>query len=241
MIALGLSLGSKMRKWSVGVVAAALVTHAVAPTLALACRENAMIVFDASGSMALFRDGRPKIEIAREAARAVLPDITRYRPTGLVTYSGGRGPACSDVKLRVAPKLNSSNAILAALRTVDPNGATPLSDSVELAADSLRRLGSPGIIVLVTDGLENCGQNACLLGQRLKGWGDLIRVHVISFYLHGRAVETINCLSEATGGTYATTNSLDGLRDALHKVLSCNRISALDASLSRPALPHPGR
>ena len=226
MYGLGLSGGIKARRWLAGVAVAACLTHAIAPTLAFACRENAMIVFDASGSMALFREGRPKIEIAREAARGVLPDVTRYRPTGLVTYSGGRGPACSDVKLQVAPTIGSASAILAALRTVDPNGATPLSNSVELAADALRRLGSPGIVVLITDGLENCGQNACVLGKRLRTWGDLIKVHVISFYLHGRKVETISCLAEATGGTYATTNSLEELREALHRVLSCNRISA---------------
>ena len=233
MLGFKLRDGARPRRWLVGVAVAASLTHAIAPTLAYACRENAMIVFDASGSMALFREGRQKIEIAREAARDVLPDVTRYRPTGLVTYSGGRGPACSDVKLQVPPKLGSASAILAALRSVDPNGATPLSDSVELAAHALRRLGSPGVVVLITDGLENCGQNACLLGKRLRTWGDLIRVHVISFYLHGRKVETISCLAEATGGTYATTNSLEGLREALHRVLSCNRISVLRQPVSR--------
>ena len=76
-----------------------LFANSIGTTFAWACRENAMIVFDASGSMALFREGRPKIDIAREAAGAVLPDVTKYRPTGLVTYSGGRGAACTDVKL----------------------------------------------------------------------------------------------------------------------------------------------
>ena len=70
----------------------ALALSPTATTAALACRENAMLVFDASGSMGLYREGRPKINLAREAAASVLPDVTGYRPTGLVTYSGEGGP-----------------------------------------------------------------------------------------------------------------------------------------------------
>lgn len=194
--------------------------------LAWACRENAMLVFDASGSMALFRDGRPKIDIAREAAAEVLPDVTRFRPTGLVTYSGGQGPACTDVNLRVQPGVKTGDKILSAMAKVRPNGATPLSEAVRLAADVLKRLNDPGIIVLVTDGLENCGGNACELAQELRREGDRLRVHVISFFLHGRDEHTVTCLADSTGGTYAATDSLDTLRDALHKVLSCARISS---------------
>lgn len=220
-------LRCKSRAWSAALMISLSLTNSLAAT-AFACRENAMVVFDASGSMGLFRDGRPKMDIAREAAASVLPDVTGYRPTGLVTYSGERGPACTDVVLRVKPAVATAPRILAALARLHPNGATPLSDAVELAADTLLRLQAPGMIVLVTDGLENCGQNACRLAQRMKGHGDNLRVHVITFFLHGKAVDTVRCLADATGGTYASTASLATLRDALRAVLSCNRLSMLD-------------
>ena len=194
-------------------------------TFAWACQENAMIVLDASGSMALFRDGHPKINTARKAIASVLPDVTRYRPTGLVTYSGDRGPACEDVVLRVPPKVESDEQILAAIDRLQPNGATPLSDGVQLAVETLQRRGGTGIVVLVTDGLENCGNDACALSRQIKARAPNILVHVISFYLHGKIVETISCLSKNTGGTYAETNSLQTLSDALRRVLSCHRIS----------------
>lgn len=194
---------------------------------AWACRENAMLVFDASGSMALFRNGRPKIDIAREAAADVLPDVTRFRRTGLVTYSGGRGLACADINLRVQPRVEAGSAILAEMSKLQPNGATPLSEAVEMAAGVLKRLDEPGVIVLVTDGLENCGGNVCELGRKLQVEGGRLRVHVISFFLHGRSERTIMCLAEQTSGTYTSTTSLDTLREALHKVLGCARISRL--------------
>ena len=70
---------------------------------------------------------------------------------------------------RVAPKIGSGGRILAELKKVRPNGATPLSEAVGLAVDLLRRLGEPGIVVLVTDGLENCGDDACQLARNIKG------------------------------------------------------------------------
>ena len=85
------------------------------------------------------------------------------------------------------------------------------------------------MIVLVTDGLENCGQDACRLAERLKQHGNQLRVHVITFFLRDEGDRTVRCLADATGGSYASTASLETLRDALRAVLSCNRLSRLGA------------
>ena len=114
------------RTWAVALMVSLTLGNALAGA-AWACRENAMIVFDASGSMGLFRDGRPKMDSARAAAASVLPDVTGYRPTGLVTYSGEIGPACEDIVLRMRPAVGTAPRILAALARLQPNGATPLS------------------------------------------------------------------------------------------------------------------
>ena len=184
-----------------------------------------MLVFDASGSMGAIRDGLPKIATARDAATDVLPDVTRLRATGLVTYGGQRGPICSDVQLRIPPMRNSGELILAELAMMEPNGQTPLSDAVDLAAETLRGLAQPGIIVLVTDGLENCGYNACALGQKLRSSGANLRVHVIGFHLRSTAESRVACLSRETGGTYTSTDSLESLRAALKETLGCPKIS----------------
>lgn len=186
-----------------------------------------MLVFDASGSMGAIRDGLPKITTARDAAADVLPDVTRLRATGLVTYGGQRGPICSDVQLRIPPMQNSGELILAELAMMEPNGQTPLSDAVLLAAETLHGLAQPGIIVLVTDGLENCGYNACALGRKLRASGVKLRVHVIGFHLRSTAESRVACLSRETGGTYTSTNSLETLRAALKETLGCPQISRL--------------
>ena len=222
---------SSYRRWASFASILILVVAQFISVTAWACRENAMIVFDASGSMALVRDGQSKMASARRAAREVLPNLTRNRPTGLVTYSGGKGLACDDVSLRLSPSSDSGGAIASHLDRIEPDGATPLSPAVKLAANTLKELGPPGVVVLITDGLENCGNDACALGEQLSRDSYDIKIHVISFYLHARATDRIECLAKLTGGTYTTTASLDGLKEALRKTLGCPRVSQLSTTL----------
>ncbi|MGI9521389.1 MAG: vWA domain-containing protein [Hyphomicrobiaceae bacterium] len=191
-----------------------------------------MLVFDASGSMASLRHGRPKIITAVKAASDVLPDVTQTRPTGLVTYGGRlnyideRNPSCGDVRLRIPPIADSGDLIVAELRAVHPNGQTPLSDAVMLAAETLIRLGQPGVIVVLTDGIENCGFDTCAAARTLRERAPKIRVHIIGFHLRQSPGSRISCLPQLTRGTYTSTNSLDALRAALREKLGCPRISS---------------
>ncbi|MGI9409654.1 MAG: vWA domain-containing protein [Hyphomicrobiaceae bacterium] len=198
-----------------------------------------MIVFDASSSMAMLDTGRRRIDIARNAIAKVLPEITRYRATGLVIYSGGGGPHCTDVRLEVAPRLGNTRNILSALGKVQPSGATPLSNAVELAAETLAQLGSPGIVVLITDGLENCFRDACQLAQELKRARTNVRVHVIGFYMDNEPSEPVACLSNATGGTFVHANSAESLQMALRRILGCNRIAGTYSSPRQAASIRP--
>src|SRR4026208_475585 len=82
-------------------VAAALLALFAGPAAAqtadetrMPCTEDAMIVFDASGSMAgntvqgLFSD-ITRIDEVRKALGQVLPGITKFRKIGLITYGPG--------------------------------------------------------------------------------------------------------------------------------------------------------
>ena len=191
------------------------------------CHEEAMLVFDASGSMSeaiAGPDGR-RIDIARRAAGDVLPEITASRPTGLVTYGGIPGSACQSVDLRLPPMQDSADLILSELLTLSPAGQTALSQATWLAAQTLESGNRPGTIVVVTDGVENCGLNACALGVKLQAEAPQLKVHVIGFRLHARSEASVACLAQTTGGTYTSVSGYDDLKRALRATLSCPRIS----------------
>lgn len=200
------------------------------------CTEDAMIVFDASGSMAgntvqgLFSDVT-RIDEVRKALAQVLPGVTKIRKVGLITYGPGPYGQCN-VKLDFGPVPNAAERIMSVVNALNPAGKTPLVDAVKQAADILDNDSSAGVVVLVTDGEETCGGAPCSLGRLLKGNGRLT-VHVIGYQLKAfrwtgaQSFLDVKCLAEETGGLYITAENRQDLVQAFEKTLGCPMMSAL--------------
>ena len=149
------------------------------------CTEDAMIVFDASGSMAGNLDQgiatqKPRIDEVRTALAEILPDATRFRRVGLITYGPGPAQQCN-VRLDLKPTPNAASLIMSYLKTLSPAGKTPLTAAVETAAEVLNYRKKPGVIVVLTDGEETCGASPCMLGKELHAISAQLTVHIISF------------------------------------------------------------
>src|SRR6476620_10110181 len=94
------------------------------------CREDAMVVFDASGSMSGNQvlgipNSRARIDEARAALARVLPNATKYRRVGLVSYGPGPWNQCN-VKLDLTPMANAAGPIMSTVNAIVPAGRTPL-------------------------------------------------------------------------------------------------------------------
>lgn len=209
---------------------------------AAGCNEDAMLVFDASGSMAsMGYNGLdvPRIFEARDALRATLPRVASQRRLGLVIY--GPGPdSCSNVDLRFEPITDAAAPILAEVDRVQPEGDTPLTTAVDQAANVFLEKNRAGVVVLVTDGRETCGGTPCALAEDLVDSGADITVHVIGFKIRGenfdpkhfgtggfeKGVETqARCLADLTGGLYVSAENTDELVGALQQTLGCALLS----------------
>ena len=86
-------------------------------TAAEDCTEDAMIVFDGSGSMAEMgfnQIGEPRIFGARRAVQAAVPEIAKRRRLGLVIYGPGGVDECSGLDLRFPPVANAAQRIIGA-------------------------------------------------------------------------------------------------------------------------------
>ncbi len=209
-----------MAKHVTYIALAVLVASGTGP-LALAqsaCTQPAMIVFDGSGSMAARKVLQSRLESAKEAMARIVPTVSSVRPLGLVVYNGTM-THCDDVRLTVAPKLNSSSSILAALAKLVPSGATPLGQGVTIAANYFRDRHEPATLVVVTDGQESCGANICAIASELAASPTRIQVHVIGYDLPDS--QPLRCLAERTGGHYTDVETTDQLTRALETALSC--------------------
>lgn len=195
------------------------------------CTEDAMIVFDASGSMAgSLAEGIGAIDKVRQALDQALPYVTLYRRVGLVSYGPGPNRQCN-VDLHLRPIADATHPIMSRVRGLNPAGNTPLAEAVERAAEVLDYRAKPGVVVVLTDGEETCGGAPCDLGKMLEAQGVQLTVHVIGFRMTelrtgGQSALDVRCLAKVTGGLYIAANTPEELVEALKKTMGCPLMSA---------------
>jgi Ca-activated chloride channel homolog len=223
-----------------GLVAGSLAASGAEEKKPSPCTEDAMIVFDASGSMSGNQtlgipNSRARIDEVRAALAHVLPNATKHRKVGLITYGPGPYNQCN-VKLDLKPAPDAANLIMGAVNALVPAGKTPLTSAVEQAAEVLNYRSKPGVIVVVTDGEETCGGSPCALAKQLQLLGDQLTVHVIAFrydgfsWTGGNSVMDLMCLADESHGLYSRANSEEELVEALEKTLDCPMVSQASPS-----------
>ncbi len=227
-------------------IALALIVFFAGPTVVLAedeapkpCTEDAMIVFDASGSMAgSLAEGIGakirRIDEVRKALARALPRVTHFRRIGLITYGPGPYEQCN-VNLDLRPRSDAAQPILQTVGALNPAGKTPMTEAVEQAAEVLDYKSQPGVVVVLTDGEETCGGTPCTLGKQLKADGVQLTVHVIgfrmtAFWTGAQSALDVQCLAEETGGLYIATKNQEELVRAFEKTLGCPMMSSWDGS-----------
>jgi Ca-activated chloride channel homolog len=199
------------------------------------CRDDAMIVFDASGSMSGNQtlgipNSQARIDEVRSALEQVLPNVARLRKVGLITFGPGPWNQCN-VKLNLSPTADAAKLIMREVNALVPAGKTPLTTAVEQAASVLDYRNKPGVIVVVTDGEETCGGAPCELAKQLHDAALRLVVHVISFRYQSyswtgeQSILDAKCLAEQSGGMYITVDTEQDLVTALEKTLDCPMIS----------------
>lgn len=220
-----------MRRLVLGLAAIGVLAVTAGPLPAadeVRCLDDAMLVFDASGSMAGtdMNTVTPHIAKVREALAAVLPSVTPRRHLGLMVYGPGARAKCENIDLRLKPGPNSADTIMGEVYGVQPAGETPLTAAVRHAAEVLHFREKPSVVVLLTDGEETCGGDPCDLARRLRAEASDLTIHVVGFKAAGSATWLASgvgsaCMAEETGGLSLTAATKEELIEALQKTLTC--------------------
>lgn len=188
-----------------------------------ACQADAMIVFDASGSMGTtdYALKVPRIARVKQAMAHVVPEVAPVRRLGLIVYGEGAYDDCSAIRLHMRPTANAADQLLGIVASINPRGRTPLTNSVEQAAEVLNYTAEQAVVVLVTDGEETCNGDPCALGRQLEASGRDITVHVIGYREGESEYFKARCIADETGGKYYSVSTEDQLIEALRKTLGC--------------------
>lgn len=193
-----------------------------------------IIVMDGSGSMWGQIDGRPKLEIAREAVADVLTRLPAEQELGLIAYGHRSKGNCGDIELLVPPGKNTGQTVVGAVNAMRFLGKTPLSAAVRQAAEALRYGEESATVVLVTDGLETCEADPCALASELEAAGVNFTAHVVGFGLSKEDGAQVACLAENTGGRYIQASNTADLTEALTQTVAAQQTAPETAPVALP-------
>ncbi|MEO5321807.1 VWA domain-containing protein [Mesorhizobium sp. CC13] len=223
-----------MKTFSRGILTAMFM---LSGAVAVHAAERAIIVLDASGSMWGQIDGKPKLEIARQALRSVLKTVPADTELGLMAYGHREKGSCTDIELVVPPAAGSAGAITAAADSLKFLGKTPLTAAVKQAAEDLKYTEDKATVILITDGLETCNADACALGKELEQAGVDFTAHVVGFGLTAEEGRQVACLAQNTGGKYIQASDANGLEEALVQTVAAPAPAPAPQPAPEPAKP----
>ncbi|WP_081645765.1 vWA domain-containing protein [Litchfieldella anticariensis] len=145
------------------------------------------LVLDGSGSMRRQIDGQPMIEIAREVMTELVGDLPDAVEVGLWTFGHrvreGQTGDCTDIEQLVPLGPLNRERLLASLSGVAALGTTPISETLERIGAALPRDGNPQLIVLVTDGEEECRSDLLEVVEALDDDGLQLSLNIVGFAL----------------------------------------------------------
>jgi Ca-activated chloride channel family protein len=195
-----------------------------------------LLILDASGSMkADDGSGRVKIAASKEALNQMVDALPDGALVGLRVYghrvsnaAKDKAEGCLDTELIVPVQALDRQAMKSAIERVQARGWTPVGSSLRAAEQDLPASGAR-TVVLVSDGIDSCAPpEPCDVARELARRGTHLKVHTIGFQIDGQARAQLQCIAEATGGTYQDAPDAAALSSQL-KQLSTRAIRAFAA------------
>lgn len=187
------------------------------------------LIFDASGSMReqdKLVDGRLKIDVAKDIVERIVTDLPEGVKIGLRVYGHripeGRTGDCEDSEL-VYPfgALDKARLIERVRRIRARAGTTPIAYSLRKVAEDFGDTAGEKIVVLVTDGKEECGGDVAEAASTLLDQGLEVRVNVVGFSLADESVkEDMEDLAQLTGGRFYDAQDSNALSGAIEEALA---------------------
>ena len=193
------------------------------------------ILLDASGSMKEQEDGSTRMKIAKQSLAEIINTLPETIELGVRTFGHrireGRRGDCKDSEL-ILPftRLNKTNATKV-INSIKPLGTTALAYSIEQMTRDLSRKDENAMVIILTDGKEECGGQPLEALQKLKDKGIKVTVHVVGFALSDTEHrDTMRQLAEHGGGNYFDADNEVTLTSAIKQALAISYQVTLSGS-----------
>ncbi|MCK5463650.1 MAG: VWA domain-containing protein, partial [Bacteroidales bacterium] len=159
-----------------------------------------LFVFDGSQSRSGYWESDVKINIARNFLLHVVDSLETLPNVQMaLRVYGHQSPVvlqnCRDTKLEVTFDINNAHKIRQKLRFVKPLGNTPIAYSLEQCAEDFPTCADcRNIVILITDGIEECGGDPCDVSLKLQSKGITLKPFIIGIGIDPDFKKTYDCV-----------------------------------------------
>ncbi len=175
-------------------------------------------ILDGSGSMWGRVNGEMKIVAAKKVMHQLIADMPPGIDAGLTVYGHKRKGDCTDITEIISLGPLNKAAANQAVNSLKPKGKTPIAATLKRVATQLKEKEEETTIVLVSDGIETCGGDPCLVTRELKELGIRFVLHTVGFDVNKKASDQLACMAMEGGGNYFSAATADQLLQTLSKV-----------------------
>jgi Ca-activated chloride channel family protein len=184
------------------------------------------LVLDVSGSMrAADVGGRTRIAVAQQAFNDVVDALPSETHLGIrvlgATYPGSdKTTACKDTQQLVPVGQIDKAKAKDAIATLRPTGYTPIGLALRSAAADLGTGTTTRRIVLITDGEDTCAPpDPCDVAREIAAQGTRLVVDTLGLIPDEKVRRQLVCIAGATGGSYFTATSTEGLTNRIKQLV----------------------
>jgi Ca-activated chloride channel homolog len=161
-----------------------------------------LFVFDASNSMNGIWGNNSKFVIARDILCHMVDSLQTVDNVELALRVFGHQSQyppgdCSDTKLETVFAKKNGQLITQKLFSIYPKGITPIARSLEQATKDFPDCENcRNIIILLTDGIEECNGDPCAISQALQKKGIILKPFIIGIDINHSLKKKFDCVGE---------------------------------------------
>lgn len=160
-----------------------------------------LFVFDASNSMKAKHGNKTRIQGAKDLFYQFLDSLSKQKNMQFalrmyghtVKYPPGD---CKDSKLIVPFGKNNTALIKSKVAEAKPTGITPIEHSLTESANDFPDNKAVNMVILITDGIEECGGDPCKARQKLLEKGVVFKPFIIGIGLSPEQIKTFECVGD---------------------------------------------
>lgn len=180
-----------------------------------------LFLLDASGSMYAKMDNDTRINVAKKLLSKTIDSLAKQKNVeiALRVYGHTSPPNqrnCRDTRLEVPFRENNFEEVKKRVKSINPKGTTLIAHSLlQSAYDFPKEPYTRNVIILITDGLEECDGDPCAVSEALQSQGVILKPFIIGIGSTDEFKKAFDCV-----GRYFDANTEQGFEDALNIVIS---------------------